>query len=194
MTAGPRTLFPRGNISDRSPPPLRTDRLILRPWRESDREPFAAQNADPEVMRFLIGPLTREQSDAMVDRARSHLAEHGFTFWAVEAPGVAPFIGAVGLLRVRFAASFTPAVEVAWRLHRPYWGQGYATEAARAAIADGFDRVGLDQIVAFTVLSNLASQAVMHRLGMRRAGEFDHPLVPETSALRRHVLYRLARP
>jgi RimJ/RimL family protein N-acetyltransferase len=117
---------------------IETARLILRPWRDSDLPLFAEQNADPVVMRYLVGPLTRAQSDAYAAQAVEHLAATGYCKWAVEAPGVAPFIGAVGLSRVKFEASFTPAVEVAWRLHRNYWGQGDATEAARAAIEDGF--------------------------------------------------------
>jgi RimJ/RimL family protein N-acetyltransferase len=173
---------------------IQTPRLILRPWRPSDLPPFAEQNADPFVMRFLAGVLTREQSDGYVAQAEKHLAEHGFGKWAVEAPGVAPFVGAVGLSWVRFTASFTPAVEVAWRLHRRYWGQGYATEAARAAIKDGFARVGLREIVALTALGNQPSMRVMQRLGMTRTIEFDHPLVPEGNPLRQHILYRLARP
>jgi RimJ/RimL family protein N-acetyltransferase len=172
---------------------IETARLILRPWRESDLAPFAEQNADPVVMRYLVGPLSREASDAYVARAQRHLAETGFGKWAVEAPGVAPFIGAVGLSHVTFQASFTPAVEVAWRLHRHYWGQGYATEAARAAIEDGFSRAGLREIVALTTLDNKASQRVMERLGMTRTIAFDHPGVAENSPLRRHILYRLAR-
>ena len=129
---------------------IETARLILRPWRDSDMLPFAEQNADPVVMRLLGGVLSREASDAYAARAEAHLAAHGFCKWAVEAPGVAPFVGAVGLSYVRFEASFTPAVEVAWRLHRAFWGRGYATEAARAAIDDGFQRVGLQAIVAMT--------------------------------------------
>jgi RimJ/RimL family protein N-acetyltransferase len=172
---------------------IETARLILRPWRASDLPLFAEQNADPVVMRYLVGPLTRAASDAYAARAEQHLAETGFCKWAVEAPGVAPFIGAVGLSRVTFAASFTPAVEVAWRLHRRYWGRGYATEAARAAIADGFTRVGLTEIVALTTLDNMASQRVMQRLGMTRTVAFDHPGVAADSPLRRHVLYRLSR-
>lgn len=140
-----------------------------------------------------MGPLTRAQSDAYAAQAVQHLAETGYGKWAVEAPGVAPFIGAVGLSRVKFTASFTPAVEVAWRLHRHYWGRGYATEAARAAIEDGFVRVGLSEIVALTTLGNIASQRVMERLGMTRTIEFDHPSVPDDSPLRRHILYRLNR-
>lgn len=172
---------------------IETDRLILRPWRESDLPPFAAQNADPVVMRFLTGVLTRKESDAYVARAEKHLLEVGYCKWAVEAPGVSQFIGAVGLTRVRFEADFTPAVEVAWRLGRKHWGQGYAAEAARAAIEDGFSRVGLEEIVAMTALGNTASIRVMERIGMTRSNEFDYPNHPEGSLLRRHVLYRLSR-
>jgi RimJ/RimL family protein N-acetyltransferase len=170
---------------------IRTARLMLRPWRKSDLPPFAEQNSDPAVMHYLGGTLTREESDAYVERAERHLSETGFCPWAVEAPGVSPLIGAVGLKRIVFEASFTPAVEVAWRLHRPYWGQGYATEAARAAI--GFRHVGLQEIVAMTALLNTASVCVMERLGMVRSIEFDYPNRLEGSPLRRHVLYRLRR-
>ncbi len=173
---------------------IKTPRLILRPWRDSDLAAFAEQNADATVMRLLGGVLTRADSDAYVRRAQDHLEEHGFCKWAVEAPGVSLLIGAVGLTHVRFEASFTPAVEVAWRLNRPYWGQGYATEAAQAAIEDGFRRIGLGQIVAMTALQNVASARVMERVGMTRSMEFDHPTIPQGSPLRRHVLYRLSRP
>ncbi len=170
---------------------IRTARLIVRPWRKSDLAPFAEQNSDPTVMQSLGGVLTREESEAYVERAQRHLSEAGFCPWAVEAPGVSPLIGAVGLMRVVFEASFTPAVEVMWRLHRPYWGQGYATEAARAAIVDGFRRVGLQEIVAMTSLLNTASMRVMERLGMVRSFEFDYPNRLQGSPLSRHVLYRL---
>ncbi len=173
---------------------IETPRLVLRPWRRSDFAAFADQNADPVVMRFLGGPLTRADSDAYVERAMQHLADHGFGKWAIELPGVAPFIGAVGLSHIRIETSFTPAVEVAWRLHRDYWGQGYATEAARASIDDGFNRAGLSEIVAMTALPNLPSQRVMQRLGMTRSIEFDHPSRAERDPMRRHVLYRLQRP
>jgi len=172
---------------------LTTKRLVLRPFRESDLAPFAEQNADPEVMRFLSGPLTRAESDAYAARAIRHMAEHGFGKFAVEVPGIAPFIGAVGLQHTGYEASFTPAIELAWRLHRRYWGQGYATEAARAAIQDGFDRLGLREIVAVTVLANLPSQRVMQRLGMTRDIAFDHPRLAAGDPLRRHILYRLRR-
>jgi RimJ/RimL family protein N-acetyltransferase len=172
---------------------IETPRLLLRPWRASDLPLFAELNGDPVVMRMLRGVLTRAESDAYAARAEQHWAEYGFGKWAVEAPGVAPLIGSVGLSHVRFEASFTPAVEIAWRLHRPYWGHGYATEAARAALKDGFDRVGLEEVVAFTALGNIASAKVMERLGMTRSIEFDHPSIPEGHTLRRHILYRLPR-
>ena len=172
---------------------IETPRLILRPWRESDLPLFAAQNADPVVMRYLTGVITREESNAYVARAERHFVEVGYCKWAVEAKGVSPFIGAVGLTRVKFEAAFTPAVEVAWRLSRQHWGQGYAVEAARAAIADGFSRAGLGEIVAMTALGNTASLRVMERVGMTRSIEFDYPGHPEGSPLRRHVLYRLRR-
>lgn len=172
---------------------IATARLILRPWRSSDLPAFAEQNADPVAMRFLGGVLSREQSDAYAARAEAHFSQYDFCKWAVEAPGVAPFIGAVGLSQVSFQASFTPAVEVAWRLNRRYWGQGYATEAARAAIEDGFTRIDLAEIVALTTLDNIPSQRVMQRLGMARSIEFDHPRYSAEHPLCRHVLYRLER-
>ena len=172
---------------------IETPRLILRPWRQSDLPLFAEQNADPVVMQYLPGVLTREESDAYAKRAEWNFSETGFCKWAVEAPGVATFIGAVGLTPVRFQASFTPAVEIAWRLNRKYWGRGYATEAAEAAINDGFTRIGLGEIVAMTALGNTASIRVMERLRMTRSIEFDHPLLAQDSPLRPHVLYRLSQ-
>jgi RimJ/RimL family protein N-acetyltransferase len=170
---------------------LRTPRLLLREWRDADAAPFAAMSADSEVMRYLPAP-----DEAWIARMRGHFDEHGFGQWAVELPGEARFIGAIGLNHVRWTLPFTPAVEAAWRLARPYWGRGYALEAARAAIEDGFFRLRLNEIVAYTVPANRASRQVMERLGMVHdiAGDFDHPSRPVGDPLRRHVLYRLARP
>jgi RimJ/RimL family protein N-acetyltransferase len=175
------------------PHEIRTERLILRRWRDTDLEPFARLNADPEVMAHLPALLDRAASDALAKRIREHFERHGFGLWAVEAPGVAPFLGFVGLSIPRFTAAFTPCVEVGWRLARGYWGKGYATEAARAALDVGFVNVGLDEIVSFTVPANGRSIAVMQRLGMTRdpADDFDHPSLPPDHPLRRHVLYRL---
>lgn len=179
-----------------SSPALETERLLLRPWRDEDREPFAALNADPRVMEFMPAPLSRTESDALVDRIQRRFEQHGFGWWAVEVPGVAPFIGFVGLAVPRFEAPFTPCVEVGWRLAAEHWGQGYATEAGRASLAFAFDRAGLDEVVSFTATINRPSIRVMERLGMTRdaSEDFDHPSVEPGHRLRRHVLYRASAP
>ena len=174
---------------------LRTPRLVLRQWRRADLDPFAALNADPGVMRHLRFPLTRAQSDALAERERRSIAERGWGLWAVEVTGVAPFIGFVGLSEPRFESHFTPTVEVGWRLARYQWGKGYATEAARAAVAYGFDELGLDEIVSFATVANDRSHRVMERIGMTHDpdDDFDHPLLAPDDPLRPHVLYRLRR-
>jgi RimJ/RimL family protein N-acetyltransferase len=179
----------------RSIPELHTSRLRLRAWRDEDLPLFAELNADREVMEHLLGPLTRWQSDALVGRITEHFLREGFGFWAVEAPGVSGFIGMVGIGIPGYTAPFTPCVEVGWRLGRQYWGQGFATEAARAALEFGFETADLPEIVALTVPSNARSRAVMAKLGMVRAAsdDFDHPLVPSGHPLKRHVLYRLSK-
>jgi RimJ/RimL family protein N-acetyltransferase len=177
------------------PPTLSTARLLLRPWREKDLPPFAALNADPRVMEWLPKPLTREESDEMVARINGHFDHHGFGLWAVEAPGAADFIGFVGLAVPSFEAHFTPCVEIGWRLAFEHWGRGYATEAARGALGLAFERLGLEQVVSFTVPQNVRSWRVMERIGMTRspADDFDHPRLLDDPRLRRHVLYRMNR-
>jgi RimJ/RimL family protein N-acetyltransferase len=171
---------------------LATARLRLRPWRESDFEPFAAMNADPLVMEHFPAVQSRAESDASARRAMAAIEAQGWGQWALEVVGGAPFIGFTGLAVKTFEAPFTPCTEVGWRLAREAWGRGYATEAARAAIEFGFGELRLDEIVSYTALGNARSIAVMQRLGMRRDIEFDHPLVAPGSPIRRHVLYRLA--
>ena len=172
---------------------LRTERLSVRRWREEDRGPFAELNADPEVMEHFPATLTREESDAIADRIESRMAEDGFGFWALEVAGSGEFVGFTGIARTRFDSHFTPAVEIGWRLGRKSWGRGYASEAAQAVLAYGFTELGLDEIVSFTAVGNVRSQAVMRRIGMAHdaAGNFEHPFVPEGHPLRLHVLYRL---
>jgi RimJ/RimL family protein N-acetyltransferase len=172
---------------------IRTPRLLLRGWRGGDREPFAQMGADAEAMRFYPAMLTRAESNARLDQYEREWARDGFGKWAVEIPGVAEFAGSVGLAVPAFEASFTPCVEVGWRLAREHWGRGYATEAARAAIEFGFTQAGLDEIVAFTVPANTRSVRVMEKLGMKFSGEFDHPAIADGHPLRRHVLYRVRR-
>ncbi|MDQ6909296.1 MAG: GNAT family N-acetyltransferase [Actinomycetota bacterium] len=174
-------------------PTLQTARLLLRPWRGEDRAEFAALNADAEVMAHFPAPLDRRQSDALVDYIEATFAASGFGLWAVEVPGGVPFIGFVGLNPVPFEACFTPAVEVGWRLARRYWGRGYATEAAKAAVEYGFGEAGLEEIVSFATRENRRSRAVMERLGMTHdpADDFDHPNLAADDPFRPHVLYRI---
>jgi RimJ/RimL family protein N-acetyltransferase len=142
---------------------LRTGRLVLREWRDADREPFAEMNANPEVMEFFPSTLERQTSDVMVDRFRREFAELGFCPWALELFGVEAFIGFVGLYSVPDEMTFSPAVEVGWRLARPFWGQGYATEAAARVLRFGFDELGLEELVSFTSVVNTRSRKVMER-------------------------------
>ncbi|MDH5373804.1 MAG: GNAT family N-acetyltransferase [Acidimicrobiia bacterium] len=173
---------------------IRTERLLLRRWREADREPFAEMNADPAVMRHFITTLSRDESDAFIERVEEGFGIWGFGLWAIEVPGVRDFIGFTGLWPPGFDAHFTPAIEIGWRLNQDSWGKGYATEAARAALAFGFERAKLDEIVSFTIPANQPSIAVMERLGMTHdpADDFDHPRPAADSPLRRHVLYRMS--
>ena len=172
---------------------ISTERLVMRGWRESDLEPWAAMNADPEVRRYLGPLLTFEQAEAWMLNFQDDLDRYGFGFWAVEVRASGQFIGFTGLGTVDEGMPFT-GVEVGWRLARPAWGHGYATEAALAALEYGFDDLGLPEIVAVTMAANLRSQAVMRRIGMTSdpAEDFDDPDVEE-SPLRRHVLYRKRR-
>jgi ribosomal-protein-alanine N-acetyltransferase len=174
---------------------LETERLVLRRWRPADLEPFAALNADPEVMEHFPSPLSRDESDAFVRRVEAQFDELGYGLWAVEVRDTGEFVGFTGLVLQTFPAHFTPAVEVGWRLARPAWGHGYASEAARAALAYGF-HTGLDEIVSITAKTNLRSQRVMQRIGMSRdpADDFVHPNVPPDSPVAPHVLYRIRRP
>jgi RimJ/RimL family protein N-acetyltransferase len=167
----------------------------MRAWRESDLGPFAALNADPEVMRFFPGTLTPVESDALVERVRNHFEAHGYGLWALEVLATGQFIGFTGLALQTFPAPFTPAVEVGWRLARGAWGHGYATEAARVALAIGFEDFGLDEIVSMTAAGNTRSRDVMERLGMTRdpVDDFVHPNIAADSPLQPHVLYRLPR-
>lgn len=171
---------------------IHTKRLILRPWRTEDFEPFAALNADPRVMEYFPATLSREESDALATRIQRGIETQGWGLWAVEVPGVAPFIGFIGLNQVTsFQAYFTPAVEIGWRLGFSHWGKGYASEGAREAIRYGFETLKLPQVVSFTTAHNSRSRAVMEKIGMHYEGEFNHPNLAERHPLRRHVLYRL---
>lgn len=174
---------------------LRTKRLILRRWRHSDREPFANLNRDPRAMEFLPTVLSPVESDVLIDRIEKHFRQHGFGLCAAELCETQSPIGFIGLSVPAFTASFTPCVEIGWRLLPSFWGQGLATEGAEEVVRHAFGVLGLESIVAFTVPANLRSLRVIEKLGMLRdsSSDFEHPQVPEGHPLRRHVLYRLRR-
>jgi RimJ/RimL family protein N-acetyltransferase len=170
----------------------RTERLQLRQWSIKDREAFAEMNADPRVMRFFSSPLTREQSDALAERCQMFIEERGWGFWATELTETRQFIGFVGLHIPAADLPFSPCMEIGWRLAYPYWGKGYATEAAREPLRIGFKELHVPEILSFTAIENMRSRAVMERIGMEKQDLiFDHPEVPQGSPLRKHCLYKL---
>jgi len=172
---------------------LRGERVTLRPWTDADLAPFAAMNADPEVMLRMSKHLTREESDAYADRIRAHIATHGFGLWALDVPGLG-FAGFVGLsakvpFELRLPGIVPEPHEIGWRLARVAWEHGYATEGAALALRYGFEVARLPQIVSFAAADHLASHAVMRRIGLTLRGEFDHPRLPPDHRSYRHVLY-----
>lgn len=170
---------------------IETDRLALRPVVDADRDAIAALNAHPKVGEWLGGVLDRAASDAFVDRVQAHQAEHGFGFWVAERRTDTRVIGMTGLWWVPSGMAMPDTVEIGWRFHPEGWGQGYATEAARAALDYGFATLELPEIIAFTARANLASQGVMRRIGMIHdpARDFDHPGLAEDHPLRAHVMF-----
>ncbi|MAR01060.1 MAG: GNAT family N-acetyltransferase [Oceanospirillaceae bacterium] len=171
-----------------------TPRLLLRQWQLSDREPLANMSADTEVMKFFPAVMSREESDAMADRLEAMIAENGYGPWAVELKETGEFIGFVGLFSSAPEFPVTPSIQILWRLARPFWGYGYASEAANAALATGFNELGVNEIVACAALGNNASASVMARLGFTDTGvNFHHHFFKETDQNRLHRLYRLHR-
>jgi 3-dehydroquinate dehydratase/shikimate dehydrogenase len=176
-----------------SPAPIKTERLLLREWQESDLEPFAELNADPRVMEYFPDLKSREESDQLAKLLSEHIATCGWGPWAVSLLATQEFIGFIGLKNVQFEAPFTPAVEIGWRLSFKAWGKGYATEGAKASLAYGFNILKLKEIVSFTTVQNLRSTKVMEKIGMHHnpQDDFDHPKIPKGHKLQRCVLYRL---
>lgn len=166
----------------------------MRCWREDDLEPFAAMNADPDVTRYLPAPLTRKESDTLVEQIEGRLASDGFGLWGLEVAATGEFIGFTGLNPMPPGVPGAGGKEVGWRLKRSAWGHGYATEAGRAALSFAFAQVRLDEVWSLTAAVNEPSVAVMRRLGMTCADTADHPGVPEDSPLRPHVFYRVKAP
>jgi RimJ/RimL family protein N-acetyltransferase len=173
---------------------IRTERLLMRRWLDSDREPFAALNADPETMRYFPATLDRPASDAFVDRIESRFEQHGYGLWALEVIETGEFIGFTGLNPMPDDVPGAGGAEVGWRLARQAWHRGYATEAARAALDVAFGGVGLKEIWSMTAVINDPSQAVMRRLGLNEVARFDHPRIPVGHPLRPHVTYHVTSP
>jgi RimJ/RimL family protein N-acetyltransferase len=173
---------------------LGTDRLILRRWKDADRAPFAELNGDPETLVYFPSTLSREESDAFVDRIEARFERSGFGLWALEVRQTGEFIGYTGLAPVGEGVPNPDGMEIGWRLVRPAWHHGYATEAARAARDVAFDGVGLPELWSMTAVLNTPSQAVMRRIGMTEAVRFEHPRVPDGSPLKPHVMFHLAGP
>jgi len=173
---------------------IQTSRLLMRRWQDSDREPFADLNRDPETMRYFPDTLDRAASDAMIDRIESRFEQQGYGLWALEIAATGEFIGFTGLNAMPGGVPGAGGVEVGWRLARAAWHHGYATEAARAALDVAFDGAGLAEIWSMTAVLNDPSQAVMRRLGLTEVARFDHPNVPAGHRLQPHVTYHLARP
>jgi RimJ/RimL family protein N-acetyltransferase len=175
---------------------IATPRLLLRGWKAEDRAPFAAMNADPKVMRYFPSPLAESETNSMLERNAAHFEQYGFGLWAVELSLTGEFIGFIGLSVPRFEAPFTPCVEIGWRLAAHHWNKGLATEGAGAVLRHGFESLRMDEIVSFTTVDNLPSRRVMEKIGMNRdpKDDFDHPRLPISHELRRHVLCRKRRP
>jgi RimJ/RimL family protein N-acetyltransferase len=176
-----------------APVEIRTPRLLLRQWKDSDLDAWCEMNADAEVRKYFPKVNERADSEGEASRMKASITQRGWGFWAVEVPSVTPFIGAVGLFVPTFEAPWQPAVEVGWRLKRNTWGKGFATEAALAARDFGFTELKLPQIIAMSVITNEPSHRVMHRIGMARwdGMEFDHPRVPHDWPLKRHIVHRI---
>lgn len=175
---------------------IETARLILRQWRDADAAPFAALNADPEVMAHFETPLSRATSDTQLGWYRGAIAAHGWGLWAVERRDDGMFLGFTGLWTVNFAAPIEGDIEIGWRLARQAWGKGYATEAARAAVAFGWANTTAPRLVAMTVPANTRSIRVMEKLGLeRRPGlDFAHPRLPDGHPLKAHIVHAIDRP
>jgi RimJ/RimL family protein N-acetyltransferase len=173
---------------------LQTDRLVMRRWRDSDREPFATLNADPQTMRYFPSTLDRAASDAFVDRIEARFELQGFGLWALELTATGEFLGYTGLNPMPDGVPGAGGMEIGWRLARHAWHHGYATEAATAGLGVAFSGADLPEVWSMTAILNEPSQAVMRRIGLTEYTRFEHPSVPAGSELRPHVLYHLARP
>jgi len=169
-----------------------TERLKLRPWLDTDAEPFIQLNKDPEVMRFFPSTQTTDETLRQIDRIKKHFTDYGYGLYAIERLDNHQFIGYTGFAHPSFKSHFTPCIEVGWRLSKDNWGRGFATEAAKACITHGFGILGFNEIYSFTATINLPSISVMKKSGLQLVGEFEHPILPEGHPLKTHVLYKIS--
>jgi len=169
---------------------FQSERLGFNKWSSEEEKPFAAMNADPDVMEYFPTTLTKPQSNDLISTLNRHFDDHGFTFFATSELSTGNFIGFIGLKWATFDVAFTPTVEIGWRIAHQFWGKGYATEAAKKMIEKSADW-NINSIHSFTTVNNRRSEKVMIKCGMKHAGFFDHPLVGDKSPLKKHVLYRL---
>ena len=173
---------------------LETARLLLRQWIEQDLPNFATLNSDPEVMEYFPALLSREESNAITEKCKSLIAEKGWGVWAVELKSSGEFIGFVGLHTPKPNLAFSPCVEISWRLHKKFWGSGYATEAAQEALSYAFNALNLNEVVSFTATTNSRSRSVMERLGFSNTHEnFEHPDIQKGHSLSKHILYKITK-
>ncbi len=172
---------------------IETERLILRTWKEEDIEPYFLINQDSKVLKYLLGPLTREHIQEVIERMNAQQNERDYTLWAAELKSSKQMIGFIGLNYTDWKSKFTPNVEIGWRLGSQYWGNGYAPEAAKACLDYGFNKINLKEIISFTVPSNAKSLKVMEKIGLKRdfKNNFAHPKLPHDHHLSQHILYRL---
>lgn len=172
---------------------IETDRLYLRQWAEKDKQEYARLNANPEVMEFFPSVLTAVQSHEQLERLSNDIRRRGYGFFALERKSDGAFLGFTGISHPGFEAPFTPCIEIGWRIDKPYWGNGYATEAAIASLAYAFEWIGVKEVVSSTSIHNQRSEKVMKKIGMKKENEFNHPLLPDGHSLQKHVLYKIAR-
>ena len=173
---------------------LETERLLLRQWKEGDLVAFRELNSDLLVMAYFPSVLNQQQSDAVADQCKGFISSRGWSFWAVELKDVREFIGFVGLHEPDSVFPFSPCVEIGWRLHKKFWGKGYATEAAKESLAYAFNELDLSEVVSFTTVSNFRSRAVMQKLGLKNSRQnFEHPDLPKDHPLSEHVLYKITK-
>lgn len=170
-----------------------SERLRFRHWSKEDQRPFQIINSDPDVMEFMPKILCADESDAFIGRIEKHFEDHGFGLWAVEEKATSSFIGYIGFYTAEFESEFTPCIEIGWRLAKEHWYKGYATEGAMACLGYGFSKLGLNEVYSFTSVVNTRSINVMEKIGLTKAGEFEHPKLEEGHPLRRHVLYHTYR-